>query len=180
MRVSLSRGTVAALAAAAGLAAGLAIGQLGAGAAAAPGTTGAAAAPADEAARLRQEYAPVIALHGTAKQEILTIARLLQRQPAMAIDFSTVPSRQYCLAPGAGSMVHFAIEPDRSPVDIVYFHEAGPLIARGLDVGSLPPEPATIAEMKAGVWYYNDGSRPEPFHNRRLGTKMLVYGVAVE
>ncbi len=180
MRISLSRGAVAALAAAIGLAVGLAAGQLGTGATAAPGASGAAAAPADDLARLRQEYAPVLALEGTAKQEILTIARLLRRQPGMAIDFSRAPSRQYCLAPDAGSMVHFAVEPERAPVDIVYFHQADPLVARGLDVKALPPQPPSVADMKPGVWYYYDGTRVEPFHNSRLGTRLLVYGVAVE
>jgi hypothetical protein len=156
-----------ALTAVAGLVLGVAVAQLG------PGH----AAPTDD--QLRTEYAPVLALKGTAKQEILAIARLLARQPGMAIDFSKAPSRQYCLAPGAGSMVHFAIEPGRAPVDIVYFHEAEPLLAKGLDAATLPPEPATIAGMKPGVWYYNDGSRPEPFHGQPMGQKLLVFGVAV-
>lgn len=138
-----------------------------------------AAGAAEDAASIRREYAPVLALQGTAKQEILAIARLLQRQPGMAIDFSAAPSRQYCLAPGAGSMVHFAIEPGRAPVDIVYFHEAAPLLAAGLAPANLPPQPASVTEMKPGVWYYNDGRRVEPFHNRQLGHPMVVLGVAV-
>lgn len=181
MRIPLSRQALTTVAGLLGLGLGLAIGQVvGRGdAAPAAGAPAAAQAPqGEELARIQQEYAPVLALEGTARQEILAIARLLERQPGMAIDFSTAPSRQYCLAPGAGSMVHFAIEPGRTPVDIVYFHDASPLIAAGLDVKKLPSEPASIAGMKPGVWYYSDGSRVEPFHNRRLGSRMLVMGVA--
>lgn len=181
MRMSLSRGALAGFAGLLGLVLGLAIGQVGRGEAipATPGAPAEREAPrGGELARIQREYAPILTLEGTARQEILAIARLLERQPGMAIDFSTAPSRQYCLAPGAGSMVHFAIEPRRAPVDIVYFHDAGPLLANGLDVNRLPPEPAAIADMKPGVWYYNDGSRVEPFHSRRLGSKILVMGVA--
>ncbi len=164
-----SRTWPAGLGVALGIALGLAVGQLGR----------SAAGAADDAASIRQEYAPVLALEGTAKQEILAIARLLQRQPGMAIDFSSAPSRQYCLAPGAGSMVHFAIEPGRAPVDIVYFHDAVPLLGAGLAPAKLPPQPASVSEMKPGVWYYNDGRRVEPFHDRGLGHPMLVLGIAV-
>jgi hypothetical protein len=151
-----------------GVALGLAVAQLG------RDTTRAL----DDAAGIQRQYAPVLALDGTAKQEILAIARLLQHQPGMAIDFSAAPSRQYCLAPGAGSMVHFTVEPGRAAVDIVYFHDAAPLLATGLAPGKLATQPASIAEMKPGIWYYNDGARVEPFHGRTLGHPMLVLGVA--
>lgn len=58
-------------------------------------------------------------------------------------------------------MVHFAIEPGRAAVDIVYFH-AEPLLAKGLDAATLPPEPATIGEMKPGVWYYTTAPGRSP------------------
>lgn len=166
-----SRSVLAVLAGFAGLAAGLALGEIWRGNAA----PGSAAEPAGVGA----EYAPVLALSGTAKREILAIAALLGRQPGMAIDFSAPPGGQYCLKPGAGSMVHFAVDPERDPVDILYVHDPAPLVARGLDVKALPPQPASIAEMRTGVWYYNDGTRPDPLHRNRTGARFVVMGVDV-
>lgn len=56
-----------------GVALGLAVAQLG------RDTTRAL----DDAAGIQRQYAPVLALDGTAKQEILAIARLLQHQPGV-------------------------------------------------------------------------------------------------
>ncbi|HSE42043.1 MAG TPA: hypothetical protein VLH08_14860, partial [Acidobacteriota bacterium] len=53
------------------------------------------------------EYDDVYALQGTAKQEILAIARLLRAKPEMAID-QTNASGEFCLKPGMGTMLHFA------------------------------------------------------------------------
>jgi hypothetical protein len=170
MRLLCSKVALAGFAAGLGLAAGLALGQAGGRDAAARG--------ADEAARIKAEYAPVLALTGTAKREVLAIAKVLQRQPGMAIDFSAAAG-QYCLNPGAGSMVHFATDPDRDPVDILYVHDPAPLVASGLDPKRLPPQPGSVAGLRPGVWYYNDGTRPDPLHGNRVGATFLVMGVDV-
>lgn len=171
MRTSLPPTILVALAAAAGLTAGLAIGQAG--------RSDAATSRPGDLERLRAEYAPVLALTGTAKQEVLAIAALLARRPAMAIDFSATPAGHYCLNPGAGSMVHFSTRPERDPVDIVFVHDPAPFAAAGLDVGALPPQPGSVAEMRPNVWYYNDGTRKDPLHGDRAGAKLLVMGVPV-
>ena len=73
----------------------------------------------DELTTLKREYADVLALQGTSKGEILAIARILRANPEMAID-RTAASGEYCFKSGPGTMVHFAVQPERMPEDIVY------------------------------------------------------------
>ena len=67
---------------------------------------------ADELAKLKREYADVLALQGTAKGEILAIARILRAHPEVAVD-RTAASGEYCFKGSPGAMVHFATQPDR-------------------------------------------------------------------
>ena len=55
----------------------------------------------DEFMKVRIEYADVLALQGTAKGEILAIARISRANPKMAID-QTAASGEYCLNSGLG------------------------------------------------------------------------------
>ena len=66
----------------------------------------------DELTTLKRDYADVLALQGTAKGEILTIARILRASPKIAID-QTSASGEYCFNSGQGTMVHFATQPER-------------------------------------------------------------------
>ncbi len=106
----------------------------------------------DELTRLKREYADVLALQGTAKNEILTIARILRANPKIAID-QTSASGEYCFNSGLGTMVHFATQPERTPEDIVYEFDASTLISAGLDPTRLQSLPER-GQMTPGVWYF--------------------------
>jgi hypothetical protein len=133
----------------------------------------AAAGEADELARIRKDYADVLALSGTARDELLAFARLLRKQPAMAIDFTHLDIPQHCFNTG-GDMLHIADDPS-TKVSLAYLHPAKPLVDAGLDVTKLPVEPETSAEIEGDTWYYYPASgRTEPFHGKALGTPMVV------
>lgn len=131
------------------------------------------AGEADQLARIEKEYADVLALSGTARDELLAFARLLRKQPAMAIDFTHLDVPQHCLNTG-GDMLHVADDPS-AKVSLAYLHPAKPLVDAGLDVTKLPVEPETSAELQGDTWYYYPASgRTEPFHGRALGTPMVI------
>src|SRR5438105_7112429 len=56
---------------------------------------------------LQSEYSDVLALEGTAKAELLAIARVLRAKPEMAID-RTKAAGEYCFKSSESSMVHYA------------------------------------------------------------------------
>src|SRR5256885_2507753 len=86
----------------------------------------------DELTTLKRDYADVLALQGTSKGEILTIARILRASPKIAID-QTAASGEYCFNSGHGTMVHFATQPELTQEDVVYEFDASGLIAAGFD-----------------------------------------------
>src|SRR5213596_742203 len=90
----------------------------------------------DELTKLKRDYADVLALTGTSKDEILAIARILRAKPEIAID-QTEASGEYCFNSGLGTMVHFATQPERTRQDVVYEFNASGLIAAGLDPARL-------------------------------------------
>src|SRR5882762_8766337 len=116
----------------------------------------------DELTTLKREYADVLALQGTSKGEILTIARILRANPEMAID-RTAASGEYCLNSGVGTMVHFAADPERKSEGVLYEFDASGLIAAGLDPArmKLMPEPG---RMSPGVWYFLPKGQLDPHH----------------
>ena len=81
----------------------------------------------DEPTKLKRQYADVLALQGTAKGEILAIAKILRANPKLAID-QTAASGEYCFNSGLGTMVHFATQLERTAEDVVYlrFDRFGP------------------------------------------------------
>ena len=87
---------------------------------------------ADEFAKVKSDYADVFALEGTAKGEILAIAKILRAKPGIAVD-QTAASGEYCFNSGLGTMVHFATMPENTAEDVVYEFDASGLIAAGLD-----------------------------------------------
>ena len=96
----------------------------------------------DEFAKVKSEYADVFALEGTAKGEILTIAKILRAKPRIAVD-QTAASGEYCFNSGLGTMVHFATMPENTAEDVVYEFDASGLIAAGWirrDCSSYPHE----------------------------------------
>src|SRR5437763_15299748 len=62
---------------------------------------------APELARIQSEYSDVLVLQGTAKAELLAIARVLRAKPEMAID-RTKAAGEYCFKSSESSMVHYA------------------------------------------------------------------------
>src|SRR5262249_4050111 len=54
---------------------------------------------AEELARIKKDYADALALSSTARDEVLAFARVLRKQPAMAIDF-TLETPQTCFTTG--------------------------------------------------------------------------------
>ena len=143
------------------------------------GARSAKAGDADELARIKKDYADVLGLSGTARDEVLAFARLLHRQPAMAIDFTHLDTPQHCLNTG-GDMLHVADDPS-AKIPLAYLHPAKRLVEAGLDVTKLPVEPETNSELTGDTWYYYPAKgRTEPFHGKALGTPMIIRTVGAK
>src|SRR5438093_8639018 len=104
-----------------------------------------------ELTHIRSEYADVLALQGTAKAEVLAIARVLRAKPEMAID-KTKAAGEYCFKSSQGTMVHYASQPEATAEDVVYEFDATQLLAAGLDPQRMPKLPA-LGNMEPGTWY---------------------------
>jgi hypothetical protein len=117
-------------------------------------------------ARTGPEYADVLALQGTAKQEILAIARILRAKPQMAID-TTAAAGEFCLKSGSGTMVHFASDPASTREDIVYEFDASELIKAGLNLERLTKMPS-VGEMEPGRWYFLAPGTVDPHHKHTM------------
>jgi hypothetical protein len=132
----------------------------------------------DELTRLKREYADVFALHGTAKGEILAIARILRANPEVAIDH-TADSGEYCFMNGLGAMVHFATQPERTPEGVIYEFDASGLIAAGLDPARMKHLPA-LGRMAPGVWYFLPKGQPDPHHGVAMASPMIAIAATVK
>src|SRR6266550_3163007 len=105
-----------------------------------------------ELARIQSEYSDVLALEGTAKAELLAIARVLRAKPEMAID-RTKAAGEYCFKSSESTMVHYASQPESTAEDVVYEFDATQLLAAGLDPRRAPRLPA-LGKMEPGKWYF--------------------------
>jgi len=132
----------------------------------------------DELTTLKREYADILALEGTAKGEILAIARILRANPEMAID-RTAASGEYCFKSGAGNMVHFATQPERTSEDIVYEFDASGLIAARLDPARLKQLPE-LGRMTPGVWYFLPQGQLDPHHAHAMPGPTIVIAFNVK
>jgi hypothetical protein len=132
----------------------------------------------DELTTLKRDYADVLALQGTAKGEILTIARILRASPKIAID-QTSASGEYCFNSGLGTMVHFATQPERTSEDVVYEFDASGLIAAGLDPSRLQPLPER-GQMTPGVWYFLPKGQPDPHHGHAMASATIAIAINVK
>ena len=132
----------------------------------------------DELTTLKRDYADVLALQGTAKGEILTIARVLRASPKIAID-QTAASGEYCFNSGHGTMVHFATQPERTQEDVVYEFDASGLIAAGLDPSRLQQLPER-GQMTPGVWYFLPKGQPDPHHGHAMPNPTIAIAVNVK
>ena len=106
----------------------------------------------DASELLQSEYSDVLALEGTAKAELLAIARVLRAKPEMAID-RTKAAREYCFKSSESTMVHYASQPESTVEDVVYEFDATQLLAAGLDPQRVPRLPA-LGKMEPGKWYF--------------------------
>jgi hypothetical protein len=132
----------------------------------------------DELNKLKREYADVLALEGTAKSEILTIARILRANPTIAMD-QTAASGEYCFNSGHGTMVHFATQPERTPEDVVYEFDPSGLIAAGLDPSRLQPLPER-GRMTPGIWYFLPKGQQDPHHAHAMASSTIAIAVNVK
>jgi hypothetical protein len=132
----------------------------------------------DELTKLKSEYADVLALQGTSKAELLTIAEILRAKPEIAID-QTSASGEYCFNSGLGTMVHFATQPERTPEDVVYEFDASGLIAAGLDPSRMQQLPDR-GRMTPGVWYFLPKGQQDPHHAHAMSSPTIAIAVNVK
>jgi hypothetical protein len=132
----------------------------------------------DEFTKVKSEYADVLALQGTAKGEILTIARILRAKPRIAVD-QTTASGEYCFNSGLGTMVHFATQPEGTAEDVVYEFDASGLMAAGLDPSRLQQVPER-GQMKPGVWYFLPKGQHDPHHAHAMGNPTIAIAIDVK
>ena len=132
----------------------------------------------DELSKVKGEYADVLALEGTAKGEILAIAKILRAKPGIAVD-QTAASGEYCFNSGLGTMVHFATQPEGTTEDVVYEFDASGLIAAGLDPSRLQQLPAR-GRMNPGVWYFLPKGQQDPHHARAMAKPTIAIAINVK
>ena len=132
----------------------------------------------DELSALKREYADVLALTGTSKAEILTIARILRAEPEIAID-QTGASGEYCFNSGLGTMVHFATQPELTSEDVVYEFDASRLIAAGLDPSRLQQLPER-GRMTPGMWYFLPKGQQDPHHAHAMSAPTIAIAIDVK
>ncbi|MCI0611678.1 hypothetical protein L0244_01680 [bacterium] len=126
----------------------------------------------------KSEYADVLALQGTAKEEILAIARILRAKSEMAID-RTAAANEYCLNSGSGTMVHFANDLDATKEDIVYEFDASGLIKAGLDTNQLATLPP-LGKMEPGKWYFLPQGTDDPHHKHKMANPIIAIAIDVK
>src|SRR5206468_5341408 len=131
----------------------------------------------DELTKLKREYADVLALQGTAKGEILAIAKILRAKPRIAVD-QTAASGEYCFNSGLGTMVHFATRPEGTAEDVVYEFDASGLIAAGLDPSRLQQLPER-GRMKPSVWYFLPKGQRDPHHAHAMSAPTMAIAINV-
>ena len=132
----------------------------------------------DELTRLKGEYADVLALQGASKGEILAIARILRTKPDIALD-RTAASGEYCFKSGPSSMVHFAVQPESTPEDVIYEFDASGLIAAGLDPARMKQLPE-LGRMTPGVWYFLPEGQLDPHHAHAMAGPTIALAVNVK
>ena len=132
----------------------------------------------DELTKVKSEYADVLALQGTAKGEILTIAKILRAKPRIAVD-QTTATGENCFNIGQGTMVHFATQLEGTPEDVVYEFDASGLIAAGLDPSRLQQLPER-GQMTPGVWYFLPKGQQDPHHAHAMSAPTIAIAINVK
>ena len=132
----------------------------------------------DELNKMKGDYADVLALQGTAKGEILAIAKILRAKPRIAVD-QTAASGEYCFNSGLGTMVHFATKLEGTAEDVVYEFDASGLIAAGLDPSRLQQLPER-GRMSPGVWYFLPKGQQDPHHAHAMSAPTIAIAINVK
>ena len=132
----------------------------------------------DEFTKVKSDYVDVLALQGSAKGEILAIAKILRAKPTIAVD-QKAASGEYCFNSGLGTMVHFATQPEGTDEDVVYEFDASGLIAAGLDPSRLQPLPER-GQMKPGVWYFLPKGQHDPHHAHAMSNPTIAIAINVK
>src|SRR5438270_11227337 len=114
-------------------------------------------------------------LQGTAKAELLAIARVLRTKPEMAID-RTKAAGEYCFKSSESTMVHYASQPESTVEDVVYEFDATQLLAAGLDPRRVQRLPA-LGKMEPGKWYFLRSGVIDPNHQHDLATPTIALAV---
>ena len=140
--------------------------------------TGGTDADRAELAQIQSEYADVLALQGTAKAEVLAIARVLRAKPEMAID-RTKAAGEYCFKSSQGTMVHYASQPETTAEDVLYEFDATQLLAAGLDPRRVPKLPA-LGNMEPGKWYFLASGVIDPHHQHVFATPAIAIAVNIK
>ena len=140
--------------------------------------TGSSDAGSAELDRIQSEYADVLALEGTAKAELLAIARVLRSKPEMAID-KTKAAGEYCFKSSQATMVHYASQPESTAEDVVYEFDATQLLAAGLDPQRVPKLPA-LGNMEPGKWYFLPSGVIDPHHEHVFATPTIAIAVNIK
>src|SRR5262245_9954707 len=133
---------------------------------------------ATDSAQMKADYADVLALEGTAKEEILAIARVLRAKTEMAVD-RTAAANEYCLNSGSGTMVHFANDLNATKEDIVYEFDASELIKAGLDTDQLAKLPS-LGNMEPGKWYFLPMGTDDPHHKHKMSNPVIAIAIDVK
>ena len=131
-----------------------------------------------ELARIQSDYSDVLALSGTAKAEVLAIARLLRAKPEMAID-KTTAAGEYCFKSSQATMVHYASQPETTTEDVVYEFDATQLLAAGLDPQRVPKLP-DLGKMEPGKWYFLPSGVVDPHHQHLFARPTIAISVNVK
>ena len=140
--------------------------------------TGSTDAGSAELAHIQSENVDVLALQGTAKAEVLAIARVLRAKPEMAID-KTKAVGEYRFKSSEGTMVHYASQPEATAEDVVYEFDATQLLAAGLDPQRVPKLPA-LGNMEPGKWYFLPSGVIDPHHQHVFATPTIAIAVNVK
>ncbi len=124
--------------------------------------------------------AAVQALQGTAREEVVALARLLAKRPSMAIDM-TAASGEYCLNTGGHVMAHWTTRPDETTEDLIYFIDAQPLVDKGLRLSEFPLLASDRGTMQPNTFYRYEGKTPEPHHGMTMSDRTwLVLAIDVK
>jgi hypothetical protein len=75
-------------------------------------------------------------------------------------------------------MVHFAVDPKRTPEDVVYELDASGLIAAGLDPARMKQLPE-LGQMTPGVWYFLPKGQLDPHHGHAMKNPTIAMAVNV-